>query len=419
MPTRTDARFLALALALSGAAADGAAQGREIVVEPGSAVPSVRAGLALARDGDRILIRSGVYAEGALVVDRRVSIQGAGWPVLDGAGEHTVLQVTADGVEVRGLVLRGAGVSHVRDNAALRFDHVTGCVAEGNRLEENFFGIYLAKSHGCRIVGNEIRASGTRETSSGNGIHLWNATGAHIERNVVAGHRDGMYLEFSGGAVLRGNTSEDNLRYGLHFMFSHDNQYERNVFRRNGAGVAVMYSRNVRMTGNLFADNWGSAAYGLLLKDITDSEVTGNRFVRNTVGIYTEGSGRILVERNEFRRNGWAVKVMTNSVENRFTANNFIDNAFDVATNGRRNPNTFDGNHWSRYTGYDLTGDGVGDVPHRPVRLFALVVERHPAAMVLLRSLFVDLLDVAERVIPALTPETLVDANPRMREVSL
>jgi hypothetical protein len=31
----------------------------------------------------------------------------------------------------------------------------------------------------------------------------------------------------------------------------------------------------------------------------------------------------------------------------------------------------------------------------------------------------VDLLDLAERVIPALTPETLVDERPRIREVRL
>jgi nitrous oxidase accessory protein NosD len=34
---------------------------------------------------------------------------------------------------------------------------------------------------------------------------------------------------------------------------------------------------------------------------------------------------------------------------------------------------------------------------------------------VLLRSAFVTLLDAAERMLPALTPETLVDASPSMR----
>ena len=51
---------------------------------------------------------------------------------------------------------------------------------------------------------------------------------------------------------------------------------------------------------------------------------------------------------------------------------------------------------------------------HAPVRLFALLVEQSPAALVLTRSLLVDVLDIAERVMPALTPETLRDAAPLM-----
>ena len=41
--------------------------------------------------------------------------------------------------------------------------------------------------------------------------------------------------------------------------------------------------------------------------------------------------------------------------------------------------------------------DGVGDVPYQPVKLFNYVVNRTPEAMVLLRSLFVDLLNFSKR----------------------
>jgi nitrous oxidase accessory protein len=73
------------------------------------------------------------------------------------------------------------------------------------------------------------------------------------------------------------------------------------------------------------------------------------------------------------------------------------------------------GNHWDRYRGYDLDRDGAGDVPYAPVRLFALVVERAPAALVLVRSLVAGALDLAERVAPVLTPATLIDPAPLMR----
>jgi len=72
---------------------------------------------------------------------------------------------------------------------------------------------------------------------------------------------------------IRDNLSTGNLRYGMHFMYSDDCRYTNNVFRKNGSGVAVMFTKRVQMVGNRFEDNWGPAAYGLLLKEISDSRL--------------------------------------------------------------------------------------------------------------------------------------------------
>jgi nitrous oxidase accessory protein len=109
---------------------------------------------------------------------------------------------------------------------------------------------------------------------------------------------------------------------------------------------------------------------------------------------------------------------MGDAVDNRFVGNVFIGNSFDVGTNSTRTLSSFNRNYWDHYGGYDLDRDGTGDVPYAPVRLFALVLQRHPPALILLRSLFVDLLDLAERVMPVLTPAALVDSQPLMRRPS-
>jgi nitrous oxidase accessory protein len=49
------------------------------------------------------------------------------------------------------------------------------------------------------------------------------------------------------------------------------------------------------------------------------------------------------------------------------------------------------------------------------VRLFSLLVEQNEPSLILMRSFLVQLLDAAEAVMPALTPDTLVDAAPLMR----
>jgi nitrous oxidase accessory protein len=404
-----------LALLLLGAAPT-AGSSRRIVVEPGGAVATLGASQKQARAGDTIVVTAGVYREPRLEVTVPVTILGQGGPVLDGGGSHEVLTVRADGVVIRGLTVRNVGHSYTEDRAGIRLEGVRGCTVADNRLVGTFFGIYASRSADCTISGNTVEGRSTAQTTAGNAIHLFYSQGFTVRDNRVLGHRDGIYLEFSPHTAILANESRGNLRYGLHFMYSDSCDYRGNTFARNGAGVAVMYSRAVTMVGNRFEDNWGAAAYGLLLKEIKDGRVEGNLLARNTVGIYAEGSDRLLVSGNQFIGNGWAVRLMADAVDNRFVRNRFEANSFDVTTNSRSSsPSRFEENFWDGYAGYDLDRDGYGDVPYRPVRLFSILVEQSEPALILLRSFFLDLLDLAERVVPVLTPETLVDRRPLMR----
>ncbi len=391
---------------------------QEIEVSPDGPVSTLARAIQLAEPGSIIRVRPGVYREPTIVVSKSVSIVGEDFPVLDGEGERQIMSVTADGVTITGLEFRNVGVSYIEDRAAIKIEEVSGCVIRGNRIRDAFFGIYLQESEGCIIADNDIRATAEREVTSGNGIHLWYSKNITIRANTIHGHRDGIYFEFVEDSRVLDNVSEGNLRYGLHFMFSDRCTYRGNAFRRNGAGVAVMYTERVEMVDNEFIDNWGSAAFGLLLKDITDSRIVGNVFERNTTALYAEGLNRTEVTDNDFSRNGRAVKILANSLDNVFSGNNFTGNTFDVVTNSRRTYSTFTGNHWDAYRGYDLDHDGYGDVPFHPVRLFSLLVESNPPSLILLRSLFVRLLDMAERVLPALTPDELRDDRPSMRPIS-
>jgi nitrous oxidase accessory protein len=397
---------------LAAAGAVVPAPARDLVVDPQGSIRSVATALTLAAPGDRIIVRPGVYREPRLVIDKRIELIGEGDAVLDGGGTHEVLTVRADSVIIRGLTIRNVGTSYTEDRAGIRLDQVNGCVVENNRLEDTFFGIYVAKSTNCRITGNRLEGTGTSEVRSGNGIHLWYSSAIHVERNEIHGHRDGIYLEFSEGAEILRNLSSRNIRYGLHFMFSNGCRYVSNSFIANGAGVAVMYSRDVTIKGNRFEQSTGAAAYGLLLKDLGGSVIEANRFADNTVGIFAEGTTRSMFRRNVFSGNGWAVRLMGDATDNRFERNRFERNTFDVATNSFTHSTVFAGNQWDRYEGYDLNRDGRGDVPFHPVRLFAFFVEQYEPSLILLRSPFVQLLELAERAFPVLTPPALADASP-------
>jgi nitrous oxidase accessory protein len=200
-------------------------------------------------------------------------------------------------------------------------------------------------------------------------------------------------------------------------MYSDGCKYVANMFRHNGSGVAVMYTKGVSMTSNHFEDNWGAAAYGLLLKEVSDATLERNVFARNTTGLLADGANRIVASHNEFTGNGWAVRLDASTVDGEFVRNNFTGNSFDVATNSRSPSTRFAENYWDDYRGYDLDRDGFGDVPHRPVRLFSVIVEKHAPSLILMHSTFTTVLDAAERVMPSLTPDILIDPKPTMRPI--
>ncbi len=387
-------------------------------VGTGQAYETIHSALAIARSGDTIFIQEGIYAESNLSIDKPLSIIGIGYPILDGQHACEIFTVTASDVTIRGFEIRNSGQLSTLDVAGIKVLSADRVVIEGNRLRDCNFGIYFSNCNDCHVLRNDVQGIIKEEQNSGNGIHLWKCSRALVAENHLTGQRDGIYFEFVTDSEVRYNNSEQNLRYGLHFMFSHNDHYHHNWFHHNGAGVAVMYSRQVQMTENEFGYNWGGSAYGLLLKDISDSHIWKNNFEHNSAGVYMEGASRIILEQNQFRENGWALRVQASCDANVIRQNNFFGNSFDVSTNGSLVLNSFDSNYWDRYEGYDLNRDGVGDVPFRPVSLYAVVVERMPYGLMLMRSFMVYLMDKAEKIIPSLTPEQLMDEKPAMKPLA-
>ena len=393
----------------------GHAIGNTIIVGKNKAITTLRQGIKAAKDGDTVLLHKGVYKEGNIIIDKAIYLIGIDEPVLDGDNKNEILTLTGNNILIRRIHFVNAGYSAMNDYAAIKIIDATGVIIENNNISNTSFAIHVANTVHSIIRNNTIRGNNKSEHSSGNGIHLWKCENMTIVNNSIQEHRDGIYLEFVTQSTINRNLSEKNVRYGLHFMFSHNNSYLNNIFRNNGAGVAVMYSKNVRMLNNVFENNWGSSAYGILLKEISDSHIENNKFIQNTVGIYMEGSSRIQIGNNIFKGNGWALKVQASCDDNSFHNNNFLSNSFDVATNGSMMLNKFYQNYWDKYDGYDMNKDGTGDVPYHPVSLYSMIVEQNPNTLILLRSFIVSLLDKAERVLPSLTPESLIDDNPMMK----
>lgn len=394
-------------------------QSRTLTVGKGKMYSSVKKAVQAASAGDTVCIYPGVYKEQHIDVAKTIHLKGIGLPVLDGEKKYEILTIRANNVTVEGICFRYSGRSSYMDIAAVRIAESRNVVIRKNVFELTFFGIYSQHATACVIEDNRLSSDAKDEINSANGIHCWKSDSMVITSNTITGHRDGIYFEFVTNSHIKNNYSYQNIRYGLHFMFSNSDTYTANTFRNNGAGVAVMYSNHINMYKNTFADNWGSAAYGILLKDISDGTIEGNRFQNNSVGVMMEGSSRLKMQKNTFAQNGWAMKIQANCMDNAIVQNNFIGNSFDIATNGELVLSKFEKNYWDKYEGYDLNRNGIGDVPYRPVSLYAMITERNPSSMMLYRSFISSLIDKMEKIMPALTPVELKDDSPLMKPLKL
>ena len=370
-----------------------------------------------ASNGDTILVKKGIYKEANIKIDKEITLIGEDMPTIDGNKEGEIITIGANNVTVDGFRIINVGLSYTTDYASVRVVNSSGFTIKNLELEKLFFGIYLQKSNNGKVLNNKVRGEAVTEFNSGNAVHLWHCKDVIVDGNDVQNVRDGIYLEFSDNITITNNFSKNNVRYGLHFMFSNNNHVSDNVFESNGAGIALMFSKVMQVENNIIRKNWGTAAYGLLLKEVNDVNIKNNVFLENTVAITVEGSNRLVYSNNDFTSNGYALRVKGACYENEIINNNFLYNSFDISYNGRINDNKFDNNYWSNYTGYDLDKNGIGDVAYRPVKLFSYIVNRTPETIILLRSMFIDIIDFSEKVSPVFTPDDLLDENPRMKPI--
>jgi nitrous oxidase accessory protein len=395
-----------------------AVSAKQIVVCESCGIKTIKEAIKIANDGDEVFIKKGIYKEQNITINKSISLIGEKGAIIDGEFKGGGLIFEANNFKIKGLKIVNVSTSYTVEYAAIKVIKVDGFIIEDCTLENVFFGILIEKSKRGIIRNNKISSNRKGEASSGNGIHIWSGEKMEVYNNEMWGLRDGIYFEFVKNSTIYKNFSHNNIRYGLHFMFSNNNVYHHNEFRNNGAGVAVMFSKFIVMHHNKFRLNWGSASYGLLLKEIYDAEIYDNLFEQNTIGLNAEGCTRINYKNNIFLRNGWAIKIAGACYANIFLNNDFMSNSLDLAYNSNINDNKFDNNYWSEYTGYDLDKNGIGDVPYRPVKLFSYIVNKTPQALVLLRSLFVDIVNFSEKVSPVFTPDDLMDNNPLMKRIN-
>jgi nitrous oxidase accessory protein len=205
-------------------------------------------------------------------------------------------------------------------------------------------------------------------------------------------------------------------------MFCKENTFAGNVFRDSMGGAAIMYTEGLTFRDNrMLGNRRGPNAFGLLLKDCRNSVAEGNAIVNNSRGVFMDNSHGNVLRRNLVAWNDVGVFLFASSLGNRFTANDFVGNLSTLLTVGRADADWAPdgvGNHYADYRGYDLDGDGVGDVEHRLQDAFEHLVGSRPLLRLFLNSAAADALAAAERTFPILPTSDERDRAPFLRPAS-
>jgi parallel beta-helix repeat protein len=216
-------------------------------------------------------------------------------------------------------------------------------------------------------------------------------------------------------------------RYGVHLMYCDGALIERNRILNNSVGIYVMYSDQVVIRENVVRGQRGPSGYALGFKDADRVVVTGNVVVDNRAAVFLDGTpfrpdGLARFEQNIFAFNDVGVALQPAVRGAAIEGNTFWDNVEQVGVQGggALGQNSWSGNFWSDYAGFDADGDGRGDTPYRSERFFEGIADREPRLRMLLYSPAVQAIEFAATAFPLVRPQPkLTDAAPLAVPVSL
>ena len=416
---------------------------------PGAAASAPVAGELQARidaaaPGTTLTLAPGIYA-GPIVIGRPLTILGEPGTVIDGGGVGSVVTIAAPDVELAGLTVQGGGREVVGSpSGVLLLRSATRAYVHDVRVRHSYIGVTVQRTHDARlerldilgsgIISGELHATGTTGEGAGDGggdeshlrgdgIWLYDTRGVSVRDSRIDIVRDGIYLSYARDTVITG-TSITNSRYAIHAMYANDAVIRDDVFAGNLSGVVLMYGGPILIEGDRISESGSpSTGFGVIVKDTGDVTIRRSVLADNRVGIHVDDAGRTggeptVVTGNTIAMNQIGV-LLVPSADPTFTANAFIENTTQVALGGTGEAQARwtaqgIGNYWSDYSGFDLAGDGVGDLPYTRTGRTSQLVAENPLLLALASGPGLRLLSAVEDKWALGTP-LVEDTAPRTR----
>jgi nitrous oxidase accessory protein len=388
-------------------------------------IDAINALIEAAEPGETVYVPAGLYV-GNLVIEKTVTLVADGEVVVDGNRLGDVIVIGATDVILEGFIVQGSGRDVSGEPTGIRVTADRASLVN-NTVRDSLYGIALQYSNDHVVRGNHVSSILEFPTERrGHAYYLYYTRDNVIEDNVAITAKDGIFVGFGDGNRIDRNFVSD-VRYGIHYMYANDNTFTGNTFRNSIAGAALMYSEGLTLHDNEFSYNTSRASgYGILIKDVDDVVMTGNRIHHNRLGMTLEGlpsrpDGTALIEGNLIGFNQTAIELFS-TTRATFTGNSFIGNLRQVESRGgdAGSGNTWSldgrGNYWDSYQGYDASGDGVGDRPYEHRGAYESLMDKNPALRAYSFTMAHQSFELAARwFVPYRMEPIVVDPSPLMK----
>ncbi|MFT5706924.1 MAG: nitrous oxidase accessory protein [Oceanospirillaceae bacterium] len=407
------------------------AQAASIQVSPDDNLQAV---LDASKAGDEIILQKGLYQGNFRLAESlhlRPEKNAQKEVVIDAQASGHALQILAENTIVEGLRIINWGDDLTDQDAGIYIaKKASGAVVQNNSLQGGGFGIWVDATKDVRILNNKVQGdTAIRSTDRGNGIHLFNVTGAKVQGNEIWHTRDGIYIDTSNNNSLLDNKIHD-LRYGIHYMYSYNNLLQGNYTENTRTGYALMQSKYLTVLNN---HSTNDANYGILMNYITNSKLHNNHIsgVQNKRNPHMQKLSSTMSRRkglegkalfiynslfnefidNSFQNSDIGIHLTAGSESNQLSGNHFINNKTQVKYVSTR-AQDWTGNYWSDYLGWDMNADGIGDIKYEPNDSVDRLLWKFPSAKLLLNSPAIETLRWVQRQFPVLKGSGVIDSQP-------